>query len=65
MPFDLEDILAFRAIGLTQLSPNGQWLAYRLSPLEGDSEVILRATSGDKEMKFPVGEGGGAADILG
>ena len=56
---DLEDILAIRAIGITQLSLNGQWLAYRLSPLQGDSEVVLRATSGDKEMKFPVGEGAG------
>jgi dipeptidyl aminopeptidase/acylaminoacyl peptidase len=63
---DLEDILAIRAIGLTQLSTNGQWLAYRLSPIQGDSEVVLRATSGDKEMKFPVGEGaGGAAQFSG
>jgi hypothetical protein len=59
-PFGLEDILHFRALGLTQLSPNGQWLAYRLSPLEGDTELILKTTSGDKEMKFPVGQGGGA-----
>ena len=58
---DLEDILAFRAIGVTTLSANGQWLAYRLSPLQGDSEVIVRSTSGDKEMKFPVGEGAGGA----
>ena len=64
--FDLEDILAFRALGVTTLSTNGQWLAYRLSPLQGDSEVIVRSTSGDKEMKFPVGEGaGGAATFSG
>ncbi|HEY7476577.1 MAG TPA: prolyl oligopeptidase family serine peptidase [Vicinamibacterales bacterium] len=59
--FDLEDILAFRAIGVTTLSTNGQWLAYRLSPLQGDSEVVVRSTSGDKEWKFPVGEGAGGA----
>jgi dipeptidyl aminopeptidase/acylaminoacyl peptidase len=59
--FDLEDILAFRAIGTTSLSTNGQWIAYRLSPLQGDSDVIVRATSGDKEMTFPVGEGAGGA----
>ena len=64
--FDLEDILAFRAIGVTTLSANGQWLAYRLSPLQGDSEVVVRSTSGDKEMRFPVGEGaGGAATFSG
>ncbi len=59
--FDLEDILAFRALGVTTLSANGQWVAYRLSPLQGDSEVVVRSTSGDKEMKFPVGEGAGGA----
>ena len=58
---DLEDILAFRALGTTALSKNGQWFAYRLSPLQGDSEVIIRGTSSDKEMKFPVGEGAGGA----
>jgi len=58
---ELDDILAFRAMGATALAPNGQWYAYRLSPLQGDSEVVLRATSGDREMKFPVGEGGGGA----
>jgi dipeptidyl aminopeptidase/acylaminoacyl peptidase len=63
---DLEDILAFRALGPTTLSANGQWVAYRLSPLQGDSEVIVRATTGDREMKFPVGEGaGGAATFSG
>src|SRR4029453_5559006 len=40
---------------------NGQWFAYRLSPLQGDSDVIIRSTSADKEMKFPVGEGAGGA----
>ncbi len=58
---DLEDILASARIGTTALSTNGQWLAYRMSPLQGDSEVILRNTAGDKEMKFPVGEGAGGA----
>ncbi len=60
-PLQLADITAFRGLGTTTLSPDGQWLAYRLSPLQGDSEVIVRATRGDKEMKFPVGEGAGGA----
>jgi dipeptidyl aminopeptidase/acylaminoacyl peptidase len=59
-PIGLEDILTFRALGATTLSPNGQWLAYRLSPLEGDTEVILRSTSGSTEMKFGVGASAGA-----
>ena len=59
-PIGLEDILSFRALGAVTLSPNGQWIAYRLAPLEGDSEVILRSTRGDQEMKFAVGQGTGA-----
>ena len=58
-PIELDDILAFRSIGANTLSPDGQWLAYRMSPIQGDSEVIVRSTTGDKEMKFPVGEGAG------
>jgi dipeptidyl aminopeptidase/acylaminoacyl peptidase len=57
----LPDILSFRAIGAASLSPNGQWYSYRLSPLEGDSEVVIRSTSGTQEMKIPVGQGGGGA----
>jgi dipeptidyl aminopeptidase/acylaminoacyl peptidase len=58
---DLDDVLAFRAMGTTALAKNGQWFAYRMSPLQGDSEVIIRSTSTDKELKFPVGEGAGGA----
>jgi len=58
-PMELDDILAFRNVGVTNLSQDGQWLAYRVSPIEGDSEVVVRSTTGDKEMKFPVGEGAG------
>ena len=60
-PIALGDILSFRAIGGTALSTNGQWFSYRMSPLEGDSEVVIRSTSGTQEWKFPVGEGAGGA----
>ncbi|HUF48561.1 MAG TPA: hypothetical protein VMM93_12160, partial [Vicinamibacterales bacterium] len=59
-PLGLEDILAFRALGQTALSPDGAWFAYRMAPLQGDSEVIVKSTSGDREMTFAVGDGGGA-----
>lgn len=58
-PFDLEDVLAYRAIGQSALSPNGEWFAYRMAPLQGDAEVIVRSTSSDKEIKLPVGEAAG------
>jgi dipeptidyl aminopeptidase/acylaminoacyl peptidase len=63
-PISLSDILAFRAMGAMSLSPNGQWISYRLSPLQGDSEVILKATRGTQEWKFQAGEGGGGAAVF-
>jgi hypothetical protein len=59
-PMALEDILSFRALSTSALSPDGAWLAYRMAPLQGDSEVVLRSTSGDTEKSFAVGQGGGA-----
>src|SRR5262245_48975495 len=58
---ELQDILSFRAIGITSLSSNGQWYSYRLSPLQGDSDVVIKSTSGTSEYKFAVGEAGGGA----
>ena len=58
-PLTIDDVVAFKSIGATALSPNGQWLAYRLAPQEGDAEVIVRSTTTDKEMHFPVGQGNG------
>jgi len=61
----LTDIVAWKNASATTMSNDGRWLAYRMSPLEGDSEVIVRAADGDKVFKFPVGEtpsaGGGPA----
>lgn len=53
----LDDVLAFRSLGQSVLSNDGNWLAYRVSPNQGDADVIVRSTSGDKEWKIPVGEG--------
>ncbi len=55
-PIELKDILAWKSIGSSILSDDGQWFAYGLSPNKGDSEVIVRQTKGDKEYKFPIGE---------
>ena len=60
----LEDILSFRAIGATSLSPDGKWYSYRLAPLQGDSDVVIKSTSGSEEWKFPVGEAGGGAAVF-
>jgi len=56
-PIGLLDILSWKSTGATAVSPDGQWVAYRVSPQEGDGEVIVRQTRGTKEYKFPAGEG--------
>jgi dipeptidyl aminopeptidase/acylaminoacyl peptidase len=58
-PMTLGDILSFRAMTTNVLSADGRWFAYRVAPLQGDSEVIVRSTAGGQEYKFPVGEGAG------
>lgn len=55
-PVDPADVLAWKSIGPAALSTDGKWLAYRFTPVEGDSEVIIRAAEGTKEYKFTVGE---------
>jgi dipeptidyl aminopeptidase/acylaminoacyl peptidase len=55
-PIALLDILAWKSIGAAELSPDGSWFMHRLSPLEGESEVVLRQTRTDKEHRFPIGE---------
>ncbi|HEX7485696.1 MAG TPA: prolyl oligopeptidase family serine peptidase [Vicinamibacterales bacterium] len=61
---ELGDILAWKNIGVALLSPDGGWLAYRLSPLDGDSEVVVRQTQGDKAYRFPVGDTRGTPGSL-
>src|SRR5262245_13016276 len=55
-PIDLGDIMAWKGISATALSENGEWFGYRIGPAEGDSEVVIRQTNGDKEYKFSIGE---------
>jgi dipeptidyl aminopeptidase/acylaminoacyl peptidase len=55
-PLALQDILAWKSIGAAELSPDGSWFLYKLSPLEGESEMVLRQVAGTKEHRFPIGE---------
>jgi len=66
-PIALEDVPGWKSVSAAAISPDGQWLGYRISPLVGDSEVVLRETRGDREYRFPVGEisgpGGSAVEF--
>ncbi len=54
---DIHDILAWQSIRSPVFSSDGRWFAYRLSPVEGDGEVFIKDTQGEKEYTFPIGEG--------
>jgi len=60
-PMQLADVLAWKNINTAVVSNDGRWFAYRLSPIEGDSEVVVRQTQGDKEYTFGVGDIRGGA----
>ena len=45
----------WRSIQNAQLSNDGKWAAYTLSPQVGDGEFVVRATSGSAEYRVPVG----------
>jgi dipeptidyl aminopeptidase/acylaminoacyl peptidase len=66
-PLKMADVLAWKHVAGATLSPDGQWFAYLLAPNEGDGEVVVRQTRGDKEMRFPSGEarGGGPGPAAG
>jgi dipeptidyl aminopeptidase/acylaminoacyl peptidase len=61
---ELADILAWKSAAMALLSTDGRWLAYRISPLDGDSEVVVRQTQSDKEYRFPVGDSRGTPGAL-
>jgi dienelactone hydrolase len=54
---EVEDVIAWKSMGATVLSSDGQWFGYRLAPQEGDAEIVLKRVRGDsKELRFPAGE---------
>ena len=42
---------SWRTISGATLSPDGRWTAYTVSPVVGDGEVVIRATSGSTEFR--------------
>ena len=59
-PIQLQDILTWKGVNAAEVSPDGRWFGYRVSPLDGDSEVVVRETRGTREYRIPVGEVGDA-----
>src|SRR3954471_23700125 len=55
-PIELQDVIAWKSMGATVLSSDGQWFGYRLAPQEGEAEIVLKRVGADKELRFPAGE---------
>ncbi len=63
-PLAMADILAWKSIGAAVVSDDGKWLAYRVAPVEGDGEVVVRETRGDREWRFGSGDASEGAGEL-
>lgn len=55
-PIGLQDIINWKYLAAAELSPDGNWFLYRLTPVEGESETVIREVKGTKEYRFPGGE---------
>ena len=60
-PIEVADVVKWKTIGSTTASDDGQWFAYRISPGEGDAQIVVRSTQSDKELKFEIGDPSGGA----
>jgi dipeptidyl aminopeptidase/acylaminoacyl peptidase len=54
-PLTQADWDRWRSITSPSLSNDGRWAAYTLTPQVGDGEFVVRSTSGDTEIRVPVG----------
>src|ERR1051325_3512720 len=59
-PLEIRDIPSWKVINQPVLSNDGRWFGYRISPLVGDTEVVVRETQGEKEFRFSGGDFKGA-----
>ena len=55
----IADMRAWKSIRGASVSPDGKWLVYELAPNDGDATVVIRATTGGTEWRFPVGDASG------
>jgi len=55
-PLTLTDVLAWKHIVAPIASSDGRWFAYKLSPNDGDSTLVLKNVPGGNEQRFAIGE---------
>jgi dienelactone hydrolase len=55
-PMTLADILAWKRIQTPVVTNDGGFFAYRLTPAEGNAEVVVRNLKTGKEERYPAGD---------
>jgi len=55
-PIKLTDALAWKRIQTPIVSNNGEWFAYKLTPNDGNSELVVTHISDGKEQRFTIGQ---------
>src|ERR1051326_4286679 len=53
---EVEDVIAWKTLASPVVSSDGHWFGYRLSPQEGDGEVVIKDARSGKETRFAAGE---------
>src|SRR6266545_5452171 len=54
-PVQHSDYDAWRSLQGQRLSPDGKFIAYALTPQEGDGEVVIRHLPSGREARYPRG----------
>jgi dipeptidyl aminopeptidase/acylaminoacyl peptidase len=56
-PISWKDVSSWKSISpfSVTLSPDGQWMAYSLLPVDGDGELVVQKVKGTEKKTFPVG----------
>ena len=62
---DPQDLAGWKTIRSAVFTLDGSWIAYQLVPNEGDGEVVARATTSARELRFPIGEPSAGAGGVG
>jgi len=57
-PIEIADILSWKYLGSSALSPDGHWFAYGISSRTGHLEVVIRKVKEEKEYRYPLNVSG-------
>lgn len=55
-PIEMADIMAWKRMTSPTISNDGRFFVHKITPSEGDTELVLRRLSDGKEWRFPIGE---------